>query len=243
VRADRTANRAEIVGKAFTSEGAKRKAAALIRRDRLPIDPFDVMNRATVTELQREKDGEEARELTDGYVESRLVYAYRDITRTEWRHRRRVAWSHDQDRDGDADAYETFDEFAKQRWEQSDDGGSAVAIVEDDETSARIYHSMQIALATADDQRTVVEIAAALSMLAISQNGGPPEIVPRRDQHLGENKVRDIAACWLADPQFRGDGGPDTPALRQRRSRFLADVTERLRQAASFIGPQQVSNP
>lgn len=206
------------------SPAARQKARALIRRDRLQIDPDEVISRAVITELRRPSSVE----FNEGFAGSRLAYAFKALTRSGYRATGPVVPT----------------DFSDTVVADGSTGGVGPTTIEPGVTVrsslASTRRFLQLALASADRELDIQVIAAAFALVAIAEAGSVPSVVPARSDKLSEREREVIAACWLANPRLRGDGGPDDAATRQARKRFVDRVTDLLRQAAAY-GDSEVS--
>lgn len=74
-------------------------------------------------------------------------------------------------------------------------------------------------------------LATILNLLAISANDGClPAAAPRRSDRLEDSERDRLAATWMADPALRSVGGshdsPDSASTRKRRQRLMQTVRD-----------------
>ena len=178
----------------------------------------------------------------DGYVRSRLAFAYKGLRR------RLVTIAKRElpvDPVGLVPGAEHDDEAHARRGVSLP---SAALVVEEDpigELADREWiRAVQIAvtrrvseLGSRDEQKARA-LSAVLALLAIAANGGRlPAVVPDRSERLEDGEIDLLAATWLADPGLRMVAdGPDSAAIRQRRKRLVDAVRSEYRTVVELAG-------
>ena len=162
----------------------------------------------------------------DGYVRSRLAYAYRTLCR------QRIAESrHERATDP---AVLAGEDGAHPAVAEPRPGTDPLVGLVDAEwiRDAQLVLTRRVSELQPSELARARALATLLTLLAIAANGGClPAAVPERSGRLEDGEIDLLAATWMADPRLRGAADrPDDAAIRKRRQRLVETVRSELRE-------------
>ena len=173
----------------------------------------------------------------DGYVRSRLAYAYRTLCR------QRVAESrHERATDP---AVLAGEDGAHPAVAESRPGSDPLVGLVDAEwiRDAQLVLTRRVSELQPTELARARALATLLTLLAIAANGGClPAAVPERSGRLEDGEIDLLAATWMADPRLRGAADrPDDAAIRKRRQRLVETVRAELRELCEELSGRDAS--